>query len=831
MSALHNYLVTALRVLAANPMHSAINISGLAAGLACCLLIFLFVRDELSYDRWLPDADRIYRLESTFFIPGREPLAAVQSPGPARAALEKDYPDAIEAATRILETRHTVELGDRNFSEIVLEVDPEFFDVFALPLVHGDRAAALADHSSLVLTETTARKFFGAVDVVGRTLTLTHRSTQTFRITGVLRDVPRNSHLEIGMLARFNPEKYVNEPWVSERWTSVNMYNYFKFRSPAAAGRVSATLGQFADRNVDFQIPELEGHKASDLLKFDLTPVPRIHLHTTKLGGLKPSGDIRTVVAFATVAVLILVIACINFMNLATARSLQRAREVAIRKVVGAHRRQLVLQFLGESMLITTIALVIAAVAARLALPWFNGLVHKELDFSFVSDPVLPAAAAGLALFVGVVGGLYPAFILSRFRPALVLKANQSGGAEGSATLRAALVVIQFSISIALIAATLIVYAQTHYARNMNMGFERDQRVLLRGVGSERARPVQIALLQELERLPGVMAVARASDAVPQDSNNNTLVHLPDVPSDELLVIETMTVDHRFLPALGVQAIAGRLFSPDFMGDVMPPDPDLIEDPIHAGVILNRRAVRQLGFGDPQAAIGRSFQVSVGFRGEPKRADVTVVGVVEDMHFRSVHNEISPMLFYFGDHQDDFWYFLLHVQSSGLPATLQAIDDAWKRLLPDVPVRRSFVDEEFAKLYAAEEERMKMFASLSVFAVFVACLGLFGLASYSAERRTREIGIRKVLGASVGDIVRLLLWQFSRPVLLANVIAWPAAWYVSRSWLENFSYRIDLTPLPFAVAGAAALLVAAATVTLHARRISLTSPVRALRNE
>lgn len=826
---MNNYLVTALRVLEKNRLYSALNIVGLAASLSCAILILLFVQDELSYERWLPDGERIYRMESTFFIPGREPLKVGQSPGPARAALEKHFPSEIEQAVRVYRRRPTFDIGERQFNDDWLEVDPEFFRVFPLEFIAGDPETALGDTSSVVLTESIARKYFGDQPALGRTLTVTREAPEAFRVSGVVRDLPGNSHLELNMLTRFDPPRYADRPWVADRWTSVNMSLYIKFRSVEAAERAAAGMKEFVNRNVNFGMPELEGVAPGDLLTLALRPVPDIHLYGSDFpAGFKPGGDIVTVWTFSAVALLILLIASINFMNLATARSLQRAREVSMRKVLGATRAQLVVQFLGESLLLTFLALVLAVIAVELLLPWYNGYIDKQLGLDFIANPQLGLALLGLTLLIGVGAGLYPALVLSGFRPAAVLKANQSGAGGGSAGLRAALVVFQFAISIGLIATTLVIWAQTRYAMTLDTGYTRDHMVMIDNIGDDETKALQPTMLAEFGRIPGVQALGRASDSFPQESSNNTLVSLPDVPSDDLMVVETMNVDYDLFPTVGVQPVAGRLFSRDFPGDVLPAEPDEVEGPVSVGVILNERAVRRLGFGSSADAVGRTFELTVG---EEKKATATVVGVVRDLHLRSVREEISPMLYFVMDDAEGLYYLFLHLRSDGLPETLAAIDSVWQRLVPAVPISRNFVDEEFAKLYRAERERMKMFGGFAVFAVFVACLGLFGLASFAADRRTKEIGVRKVLGATAGRIVGLLVWQFSRPVLIANLVAWPAAWLFLDHWLRAFQFRVDVTPLPFLAAGGAALLIAWLTVIVHARRVSTANPVHALRYE
>lgn len=825
---LRNYLLVAVRNLVRSPLYSTINVAGLVVGLTCCLLILLFVRDELSYDRWLPDADRIVRVESTFIVPGRDPMDAAQAPGPARAAFLQEFGAEIEQAVRLFQRKPTVDVDGRQFNDELIEADPDFFSVFGLQFVAGSPRDALADNHSLVLTESIARKYFGNTAVVGRTLTITREQPETYKVTAVVRDTPRNSHVEFKMIARFDPEHYADRPWVADSWTSVNTYTYLKLRRADAAAAISARMREFTDRNVKFDVSGIDTIAPSDLLQFSLQPVTRIHLHSSQRMGFKPGGNINTVYTFAAVALLILLIASVNFMNLATARSMQRAREVALRKVHGASRGQLVVQFIGESVLVTLLSLAMSVAATWALLPSFNAWLDKQLTLDFIGEPALAGMLVGLTVLVGIVGGLYPAFFLSHFQPAAVLKAGRATGSTGSTRLRAGLVLLQFTISIALIAATLVVYSQWQYARTMDLGFDKERLVTISPAGGPKLESRQEALRQQFQRLPGIAAVARASDTPPLEDNNNTLVKLPDVPSDELLVIETLFVDFDFFSALGVDAVAGRLFSADHAADVMPPDAEKLETKVSVGVVMNRTAVKRLGFADAQSTVGKTMQVSLG---EDKYADATVVGIIDDLHMRSIHESVTPTIYYVGDDVKVFSDFVLRLAPGNQQATLAAIDRAWAGIYPEVPIQRAFVDEDYATLYAAEEERVKMFVGFSGLAIFVACLGLFGLASFTADRRTREIGIRKVLGASNGDLTRLLLWQFSRPVLIANLIAWPVAWYFLQSWLEGFAYRIELSPVPFAIAGFAALLIAWGTVLRHARRVAGTDAIVSLRYE
>lgn len=831
---LRNYLVTAIRNLVAQPLYSAINIGGLALGLAACLLILLFVRDELSYDDWLPGADRIAKLGITYRVPGREPLTFSQSPGPAKAALEKDFSTDVERVVRIFQTEQPVRVGERQFADKVSYVDPGFFQVFDLPAVQGDRGAALAAGGKLLVTERIARKYFGDAPPVGRVVTI-DRDTD-FIVVGVLRDVPPNSHLDLDIVALFEPRRWLDRPSVAEIWTAANLHTYALFRSADGIARVAAALPAFVDRNVVLDVPGFEKAQASALLQLDLVPVRDIHLYARRPGDFKPGGDSAAVVAFAAIAALILLIGCINFVNLATARSMKRAREVAVRKVVGATRGQLVAQHLGEAVLTALVALVLAAALIELALPPFAAFVGKELSFDPIRDPFLLAVAAGLVAVVGLLGGLYPAIYLSRFRPARVLKANQSS-ASGSPRFRSALVVFQFAVSIGLIICTAVVYAQTIYGRTIDLGFASRDVLVVHALEDMPSKELQQALAAQVRALPGVRAASLSSDSPPLRGSNNTVLFRTPVVSEDRLLAEMLETDADFFRAYHVRPLAGRLFSRDFPGDVrtVPDGPAEASE----GIVVNQVLLSRLGIASPQAAVGQVLW-DLADLGQKSPSDrlvrATIVGVVPDMFLRSVRQEITPLVYRL--RADPYLYsdLTIDVEPGRMREVRAAAAGVWQRLAPAAPLRTGYVDEDIAAQYDAEEQRAQSFAAFALFAVVIACLGLFGLASFAAERRTKEIGMRKVLGASVLDIVRLLVWQFSRPVIVANLIAWPAAFYFMSRWLSGFRYAIDLTsPLVlvgvFGGAGLVALVIAWSTVAGHATRVARSSPVHALRCE
>lgn len=821
-----NYLLVALRNLGKQRLYSFINIGGLAVGLAACLLILLFVTDELSYDRWLPNAERVAIFESEIRVPGRDIIEFAGSPGPLGPALEKDFSSEIQEVTRVFHTNESVKIGDRQFLTEVSYVDANYFKVMDLPVAEGDRAKAVADTHSIALTRKQARSYFGDEPALGKVITIAGK--YDYSVVAILEDLPERTHLEVNAIALFDVPRYIERPWIAEQWTSGNVYTYALFRSLEARQRVAAGLKAFVDRNVRIEIPGWEKQAPSDFMIFHVMPVLDIHLHTKKQGYYKPGGDINAVIAFSAIALLILIIACINFVNLATARAMQRAREVAMRKVLGATRGQLILQHLGEAVVTALIALLLAFALVELVLPAFNGFIHKSLALHY-GEPALLGTALALVVLVGAIGGLYPAFYLSRFRPARVLKANQSS-ASASSTMRSALVVFQFAVSIALIVCTATVYAQTIYARTVDLGYAREHRGSLAGLHRLPAKELRQTMRDEVAALPGVKIASLSSDKPPlTDQSNDILFPDPELTGQQLLV-EKLYVDANFFQAYAVKPLAGRLFSEDRPGDFLVEPTDTTTGT--QAVVVNETFVRKLGLSRPEDVVGKTMWQMVDDK--RRKALVTVVGVVPDLYLRSLRDPIPP-----------FYYVLSRLYLSELTFVIEPgrtaevmgkVEQIWNRLAAGIPMRASFIDDDLGAQYDADEQRGQMFAAFAGFAVLIACLGLFGLASFSAERRTKEIGMRKVLGASVMDIVRLLVWQFSRPVLIANLIAWPSAFLLMQRWLAGFRHAISLTsPLVFlglfGGAGVVALLIAWATTGGHAYRVARGRPGRALRYE
>jgi putative ABC transport system permease protein len=548
---------------------------------------------------------------------------------------------------------------------------------------------------------------------------------------------------------------------------------------------------------------------------------------------MTPGNDKRTILTFTIIAFLILAMACVNFTNLATARASQRAREVALRKVLGANRKQLMTQFMAESVLIAGIAMLFALALVELVLPPLSNFLDADLEMNYfgMSGMLLPIVL--LTLIVGAAGGVYPAFYLSRFQPAQVLKANKSSAeAAGSGRLRNALVIGQFAVSIGLIICTAVVYAQTVYARTADPGYRRDGLIQVENLGRRQLLERSDMITEQMKRVPGVISVGRSGIGVATDNNSNSGVQVPGQP--EAVTIGNYSVDPGFFQTMGIQLVAGRLFDENRPADRIdlpfPPTPESQRALVARGVnlVINELAARRMGFRDPASAVGKTVGVTF-VEAEYGVVPARIIGVVRDSRFRSIREPIDPIMFSW----DTSGAGTLLVRHDGRdPQGVRArLEQAWKRLAPDVPFDGEFSEDRIMELYQAEESRAQVFAGFAALAVIVACLGLFGLAAFTAERRTKEIGIRKVLGARTRDIVRLLAWQFSKPVLIANLIAWPAAWLAMRDWLNDFDTRIDLGPTPFLLAGLLALAIAIGTIAGHAFRVARANPIHALRYE
>jgi putative ABC transport system permease protein len=823
-----SYVRVGLRSLFKNKVYAFINIFGLAVGCAACLLLLIYVRYETSYDEWLPGGENVYQVQSIATDPDAEPTPPQQhTQGVITETLKRDFPQIEEIVRVDLANPVFLRNGEPSFAPMSL-TEENFFRVLALPFLRGDPATALASPDALVLSRSEAMNRFGTMDAIGQTVTAVRRGQQTsLRVTGVFEDIPLGSHMNFRLIGRL-PEADREDCG----WGCANGFVYARLRHGADLAEIHRQLPAWERRAIPPSDAGGQSVSEGSLFDWRFVPVRDVHLSGAEGPLERPGNDHRTIVTFAVVALLILGMAVINFINLATARAGQRAREVALRKVLGARRSQLVAQFLSESLMVVGAAVLIAMVLVELAIPYFSRFLDAELHVGYLGSEGVLLPLLLLWLLVGLAGGLYPAFYLSRFQPAVVLRANKSSAEPiGSGRLRSALVVGQFAVSIGLIVCTLVVWAQTDHAQTADMGVRRDGLIQIANANRAAIAPQTETLMRQIAGVQGVESVAGANLVLASDQELTTNVEVPGRPAAE--TIGFYSVSPEFFDTLGQRLLAGRFLSRQMEGDNVrtPLEADAMQQAEMSiaargmNVVINALAAQRLGFADPARAVGQQVRVPLYAQGT---VAATIVGVVANGRFRSARDSEEPMMFF-----DRGIYNNLVVRFAGADpdAVRRQVEAVWDRIAPEVPFEAAFADDRLAALYARDEARGRTFAGFALLAVVIACLGLFGLAAFTAERRTREIGVRKVFGARSRDIVKLLAWQFARPVLLANLIAWPIAWWVMQDWLAGFSTRISLGPGPFLIAGLAALAIALGTITGHALKVSRTNPINALRYE
>jgi putative ABC transport system permease protein len=798
-----NYLKSALRNLRKHAGTSLINIAGLAVGMACSILIMLFVFDELGYDRFNRNYDRIWRVTRKWFnADGVVNLHLGQVAPPIGPLLKNDFPEILEAARMIQTEGLLINVGPVYFEEDrFFFAEASLFDVFTFQMTSGDPATALRDPFTVVITTDMARKYFGAENPVGRPITIqASGQSADLKVTGVVEPLPATSHFHPDFLGSFTTFEAIVGPRELENWASNNYATYLLLPPGYDVSRLAAQLDAFMDRHMSPRI--------SAQTKLELQPLGDIHLRSQLDSEIEANGDIRYVRIFSIIALFVLLVACVNFMNLATARSAGRAREVGLRKVVGARRGQLVRQFLGESVLTAVVSLVAALGLVLLALPTFNRFLGRSLALDLGGSGSFPLFLVTITVFVGLVSGLYPALLLSGFRPARVFKGTAAGRGKGL-SLRKALVVFQFAISIVLIVCVGVVSGQLRFLRTKSLGFDKEHVVVL---------PSSPAMIRNIEgfktRLlenPDILSVS-AAKRVPSgrllDSAQARLIGGGEVPSIDFR-IANLLVDYDYIPTYGITMAAGRNFSREMGADAT------------QAFIINEAAARRIGWSRPEEAVGQAFEYG--------RRRGQIIGVVKDFHFESLHERISPIVMYISS--SDLQRISIRIAPGDIPRTMEFLRGVWAEMRPNRPFSYVFIDESFDRLYKSEDDLERIFRTFAWLSVGIGCLGLFGLAAYSAERRTKEIGIRKVLGASTAGLAFLLSKEFTRWVLLANVVAWPVAYYAMSRWLRNFAYRANIGWGHFILAGALALTVAFLTVGYQAVKTALSDPVRSLRYE
>jgi len=796
-----NYLKVAFRNVIKQKLYSIITVIGLAVGITCCLLIMLYVKQELSYDRFYPNADKIYRIGHMDIRPTRTDISAA-SPTPLAPALEAEYPE-IEHITRVyFDSQVLFEYGEKQiYEDRVIYADPGFFDVFPFQLLKGDTAHLLDTPQSIVITASMAEKYFGDEDPIGKTLQVNKQDN--FMVTGVMEDVPVNSHYHFDFVISFLAKNEQNFGTWLNLWTGyTTLYTY-------AVLPENINIGDFQGRIED--IITRQAGKRPDIEKIFLQRLTSIHLHSHFEDEIEANNFISNLIILSTIAFLILIIACINYMNLSTAQSAKRAKEVGMRKVLGAQRFQLVKQFMGESILLTFVAMFISIATVELFLPAFSSLVGKPVSIHYEQNVLFLGAFFLITLFVGIISSLYPAFFLSRHQPIKTLKGMRESlkASFGQVFFKRSLVVIQFVVSILLIVCTLLINQQLRYMRNANLGFDKEHMITV-PVQSDSGRKQYEAIKNELLANPGVIG-ATACLRAPISGNVIVTYGRPAGASrEQAFLVYHNFVDMDYMDNFGIELAAGRKFSREFATD------------IKEAFIVNEATVRKSGFSSAEEAINKRFQTGLGIQG-------TIIGVMKDFHMSSFHEEIEPMIL--GFDPEYFWEINVKIKSDNIPGTLASMEKTFKRFLPEYPFYYSFLDEDIDSLYRGEEQTGKIIRTFSMIAILIACLGLFGLAVFAAEKRTKEIGIRKVLGATAPNIMLLLSTEFTRWVLLANILAWPVAYFAMNRWLQGFAYRIVIALWPFVLGALISFAIALITVSYQAVRTAVSNPVNSLRYE
>jgi len=797
---LKNLFKIAIRSISKDKTYSAINILGLTIGITCSMFLLMYILDELSYDRYHKNADNIYRIVSNIKEPDNAFTWAVAQI-PVAEELRDNYPE-VENAVRFFGTsRDLYKNGELQFYENDFYLaDSTVFDMFSYEFIKGDPATALDLPFTMVLTEKMARKYFGEADPINQSLQ--NQQNEEFKVTGVIKDVPHNSHFRFDALISRN-----TRPQNQGHWGSFGVFTYIQLPSGYDLTKMYTSLDTIVRQKVN---PIFEQYGIS--IKYELQRITDIHLHSKIQDEAEAGGDISYIYIFGAVAGFMLIIACINYMNLATARSANRAKEVGIRKVMGSQRAQLVYQFITESVVITLIALVISIALIYLLLSTFNSLSNKQMPFGYILQAPVLLSLLGIVLFAGIVGGSYPAFYLSGFNPVNVLK-GKLAAKGGSVFFRKGLVVAQFAISIFMLISTLIVYDQLEFLRKKDLGFDKEQ-VIRIDLSGQELRQKSKALVEKIKQNKDVEKVGMA-DSSPGEGIGKLLIKVED--NEGKLAdkgVDLFSADYDFVSTLGMEIVQGRDFSRDIISDTT------------FAVLVNEAMVKRMAWTNP---IGKKFI----FQGNgPNNTDIEkhVVGVVKDYHQNSLYDVIEPLMIILDDEQN---YVFVRTQRGDVRQSIASLEKVWKEVNPNHPFEYQFLDENFDSQYKADEKRSQIFTVFSALTITIACLGLLGLAAFTTEQRTKEIGVRKVIGATVGSLVTLVSKEFFLLVGIGMVLAFPAAWYFTNGWLENFAYRIVLNSEwpTFLLSALLALVITIVTVGFHVMKSAMANPVNSLRDE
>jgi putative ABC transport system permease protein len=790
-----NYFKIAFRNLWKNKVFSFINIMGLTVGMTACFLIFLYVKFELSYDSFHTKADRIYRVVSDI----KTPTEVLHASGPAWAVAPnaKDEFPEIQSFVRITNDNVLIKKGDIKFQEEhAAWADSALFNVFDFKLLKGNPNTALKEPFSIVFSETAAKKYFGKTDPIGQTLLITGDKLPA-KVTGIMKDIPENSQIKADVFLSMTTITQKFNQSLDSQWGNYGASAYLLLKPGTNAKSLEKKFPAFLERRDGAEMKKIQMYPT-----LFLEPLKEVYLYSTRDDS--KTGHITNVYIFSIIAIFILLIACFNFINLTTARSAERAKEVGIRKVVGAGKTQLAAQFIGESVVLCLIAFVLTFFLSWLLLPLFNQLAGKTISSGIFKHWNYLALLFFASIGIGLLAGFYPALVLSSFKPVVVLKGRFVTGTRGI-ILRKGLVIAQFTISIALIIATIIVYNQMNFMRNQDLGFSKDQMMVIDTNGD----PAKKTFEQAVKELPDVKSVAMSS-SVPGGGNPGAYSEIENKKGDlQIANLDLYFVDFNYINQFKIKMVAGRGFSKDFATDTT------------QAMVLNEAAVKLFGYTSPEQAIGKRFK-QWGREGK-------IIGVAKNFHFKSLQEEIKPLSMRI--EPDGCNLVSINIAATNLPKTIATIENKWKTLIPDRPFSYYFLDEFFNRQYRGEVRFGNLFLNFAILAIFISCLGLLGLASYSTIQRTKEIGIRKVMGASVSNIVNLLSIDFLKLVFISFIIAAPLAWYFMHQWLKDFAYRININWWIFLVAGVTAVLIALFTISFQAIRAAIANPVESLRSE
>lgn len=804
---LKNYIILAFRNIFRDKLYNFLNISGLALGIASCLLVMFYVSNELKHDKFHEKSPVIYRLTTRFYIQDRIMNLATTSylQGPM---VKEEFPE-VEDFVRLTRygTSRIIKYGEKTFTEDkFLWADDSFFNIFSFNLKKGDPKLALIEPNSVVITENIAKKYFGDEDPLGKDL-LVHNK-DLYKVTGVLENYPQTSHLHPDFIASFcSLNIYSTNDIANDLVGNVDYYTYLLLREGSEPIQIERKLEKFKEKYIGVLLQNL-GCEAD----YNLQPLTKIYLHSQKENELEATSNINYIYLLTAIGIFILILSSLNYMNLSTARSANRTKEIGLRKVVGAHRSQLILRFLMESMLLTLISVVLAILLVYIMLPVFKSISGKDLSMNYFLDPVIALGLFGLFIILGIISGSYSAFFLSSFRPAEVIQ-GKLRSKTGHAYMRVILVSVQFTISIILIIGTLLMNKQQNFMRTMRLGYEKDNIISLKLRNSETRKKCD-SIKREFLQNPDVIKVS-TSMHIPLGTNMFSAHHPVGKPQDEQIMLYGQIVDQDFLETYGLELIAGRNFSREF-----PNDPQ-------ESIIINQTAARELGW--QNNALGKEIEMIMSLE---DRIKYKIIGIVKDYHFQSLHEKIHPIALYnsspFGERFNKISARIAPGKTGDVMAFIAA---KWKEFDPLYPLEFIFIDDQYDSLYRSEERLSKLFMYFTILAIIVGCLGLFGLSSFSAEQKTKEIGIRKVLGATVTGIILLMLKEFMKWIMLAVLIAWPLAYFLMNSWLQNFAYRIKPGLDIFLLSSLLALLVAFFTIIFQSVRASIADPVDSLHYE